>query len=195
MTRQFTSFVLVLALALAFGPTAMAQSSGKVEKQLSPASRAFERLKSIEGEWDGRSTKGWVDTNTFQVIAAGSVLMGRSFDSHANETMVTMYHLDGDELMLTHYCVARNQPRLRATTISPDGRTIELTFRDSTNLPSRDRGHMDRVVMTFVDDDHFTSQWTWYQDGKEKWMEKIEYVRRKAGAVGRPDAASECHRQ
>jgi len=183
VTRHIaTYFVLVVALGLVPASTASAQSKSPAEKPSSPAARAFERLKSIEGEWDGRSTKGWEDTNTFQVIAAASVLMGRSFDSHPNETMVTMYHLDGDELVLTHYCVARNQPRLRATTISPDGRTIEFTFRDATNLPSRDRGHMDRVVMQFVDDDHFTSQWTWYQDGKEQWMEKIEYVRRKAGA-------------
>ena len=174
-----------------------AQSTASAEKSKSPAVLAFERLKSIEGEWDGRSTKGWEDTNTFQVIAAGSVLMGRSFDAHPNETMVTMYHLDGDELILTHYCVARNQPRLRATSISPDARTIELTFRDATNLPSRDKGHMDRVVMTFIDDDHFTSHWTWYQDGKEKWREKIEYVRRKPGQP-RPSgptssSAPDCH--
>jgi len=185
-------------LALALVTPVSAQSGATASKAKSLAERAFERLKAIEGEWDGRSTKGWEDTNTFQVIAGGSVLMCRSFDSHPNETMVTMYHLDGDELVLTHYCVARNQPRLRATAISPDVSTIELTFRDATNLPSRDKGHMDRVVMTFIDDDHFTSQWTWYQDGKEQWMEKIEYVRRKPGqsrptAAAAATTATDCH--
>lgn len=36
---------------------------------------------------------------------------------------------------------------------------------------------MDKVVISFVDDTHFTSQWTWYQDGKEKWLEEIKYER------------------
>jgi hypothetical protein len=97
----------------------------------------------------------------------------RTFDAHPGETMVTIAHMDGDRLMLTHYCAAKNQPRLLATTISPDGRTVEFTFLDATNLPSRDKGHMDRAVYKFVDENHFTTRWTWYQDGKESWMEEI----------------------
>jgi hypothetical protein len=88
-----------------------------------------------------------------------------------------MIHLDGDRLLLTHYCVARNQPRLVATQMSEDGRTITFEFLDGTNLASRDRGHMDKVVYTFPDDTHYTSRWTWYQNGQESWMEQIEHVR------------------
>ena len=39
-------------------------------------------------------------------------------------------------------------------------------------LSSRDEGH-------FESDEKFTSQWTWYQDGKEGWMEEIRYTREK----------------
>jgi hypothetical protein len=28
--------------------------------------------------------------------------------------MVSAYHLDGEDLLLTHYCIANNQPTLRA---------------------------------------------------------------------------------
>ena len=182
---------IAFALVFALSAPAAAQTGATAPKAQSPAERAFERLKALEGEWDGKSTKGWTDTVSFLTIAAGSVVMSRSFDAHPNETMITMHHMDGADLILTHYCVAKNQPRLKATSISPDLRTIEFTFRDGTNLASRDRGHMDRVVMRFIDDDHFTSQWTWYQAGKEEWMELIEYVRHRPRASN--TSAPACH--
>lgn len=142
------------------------------------AHAGFERFKKLEGQWLGRSTKGWEEIVNFKTIAKSSVVVENSFDAHPNETMMTMFYLDGDRLMLTHYCVARNQPRLEATSFEDDGRTITFTFHDATNLPSRDKGHMDKAVFRFADDDHFSSQWTWYQDGKENWMEEIKCERK-----------------
>jgi hypothetical protein len=45
-------------------------------------------------------------------------------------------------------------------------------------MPSRNRGHMDKAVFRFIDDNHVSSQWTWYQDGKESWMEEITLERK-----------------
>ncbi len=154
-------------------PTAVARN-----REDNPARAAFERFKKLAGEWTGTSTKGWKESIRFQTIAGGTVVTETSFDAHPNETMMTMFHLDGDRLMLTHYCVAKNQPRLLATSFEDDGRKITFTFLDGTNMPSRNRGHMDKVVFRFVDDNHMTSQWTWYQDGKESWMEEISLERK-----------------
>lgn len=141
---------------------------------------AFERLKaSLVGDWEGKSTKGWTEKISYRAIAGGSVLMEVSYGAHEGEWMATMYHMDGDRLMLTHYCVAKNQPRLVATEVSEDLVQLTFTFLDGTNLPSRDKGHMDKVVMKLTDKDHFSSRWTWYQDGKENWMEDIEHRRAK----------------
>jgi hypothetical protein len=142
-----------------------------------PARKAFERFKSLAGEWQGTSTNGWTEKSTYRVIAGGSCVMNTSFDAHPNETMVTIFHMDGEHLMLTHYCIAKNQPRMRATEISEDGRTVVFTFLDATNLSSRDKGHMDKAMYRFETDDRFTSQWTWYQNGQEKWMEQIVCTR------------------
>ena len=139
--------------------------------------RAFERFEALAGDWLGQSTKGWTEKITYRTIAQGSVVMETSFDAHPNEMMVTMLHPDGDRLVLTHYCVAKNQPRLVMTGASADLSQITFEFLDGTNLPSRDRGHMDKVVFRFASPDSFSSQWTWYQDGKESWMEEIHYVR------------------
>ena len=141
------------------------------------ARTAFERFKKLEGKWRGRSTKGWGEVINYKTIAQGSVVAANSFDAHPNETMMTMFYLDGDRLMLTHYCVARNQPRLLATDFSADGKTITFTFLDATNLPSRNQGHMDKLVFRFVDENHAVSHWTWYQNGQERWMEEITLER------------------
>jgi hypothetical protein len=58
-------------------------------------------------------------------------------------------------------------------------RRVTFTFLDATSLPSRAKGHMDKVIFDFIDDDHFDSRWTWYQDGKERWLEEIRYERAK----------------
>ena len=141
------------------------------------ARRAFERIKRLEGTWQGKSTKGWEERTTFKVIAAGSAVMYTSFDAHPGQTMLTVFHMDGEHLMLTHYCVAKNQPRLRATEFSEDGSTITFTFLDATNLASRDKGHMDKALFRLNGDDRFTTKWTWYQSGQERWMEEITMTR------------------
>jgi hypothetical protein len=143
------------------------------------ARAAFERFKGLDGSWEGKSTKGWTDRVAYKSIAGGSCVMQTSFDSHPNEMMATMIHLDGERLLLTHYCMAKNQPRLVATGMSDDGTVVTFSFLDGTNLgpEGRNRGHMDKVVFTFESANSFTSRWTWYQDGKESWMEKIEHRR------------------
>jgi hypothetical protein len=188
-SRFFVPILMAVTLPIAAG-AARAGDGPKpaTAEAASPAAKEFEKLKSLAGDWEGTSERngrpdgGRTERLTFQVIAGGSCVMETSRDgAHPDQTMATMFHLDGGALLLTHYCIARNQPRLEATTIAPDLSEIVFTFRDATNLPSRDRGHMDKVVIRFVDQNRFTSRWTWYQEGKEQWFEETVFVR--AGAA------------
>ena len=139
------------------------------------AKETFERLKKFEGHWAGQSTKGWTDTLTYKTVAGGSVVVEESFGAHPNETMYSMFSLDVDRLIMTHYCVARNQPRLVATEFgkSDSGDVVVFNFLDITGAASRDKGHMDKCRVTFISDSLTKLQWTWYQDGQESWMEEI----------------------
>jgi hypothetical protein len=178
--RRTTRFATFAATLLAAALFAQAHDHGAGSRQeLTQARAAFERFKKLEGTWKGHSTKGWEESVGFKTIAGGSVVVESSFDAHPDETMMTMVHMDGDRLMLTHYCVAKNQPRLVATSFADDGKTVTFTFLDGANIPARDRGHMDKAVFRFIDDDHVSSQWTWYQNGKEQWMEDIKLERRR----------------
>jgi len=176
------SFIALFLAALAL-PVTLATASAP-ETPTASSADVFERFRSLTGSWMGKSTKGWEATMNARVIAKRSTVVMNSFDAHPDEEMLTTLVLDGEDLVLVHYCVARNQPRLVATDISEDGLQVTFTFRDGTNLPSRDQGHMDKAIFRFVDDGSFSSQWTWYQDGKEKWMEEIQYRRLTEGPRG-----------
>jgi len=185
MTR-FRCLVSTLSLALFLvGPLAFSGDSGTPVSQpeagpalptSGDASAAFARLEKLAGRWQAQSSKGWSEEVTYEVVARGSAVVQRiAFADNPDETMYTVYHLDGDRLLLTHYCEARNQPRLVLVEAGEDRLAFE--FLDATNLPSRNHGHMDRAVFTFLDDDRFSSRWTWFQDGREQWLEEVVYRR------------------
>jgi catechol 2,3-dioxygenase-like lactoylglutathione lyase family enzyme len=148
----------------------------------SPAQLAFERLCALAGSWEGRSSAGWTARSEIEVIARGSAVLERTnFEAHPGETMLTFFHRDGEALVLTHYCVAGNQPRLVASEI--DGGRFHFTFRDATNLATRDVGHMDEAFFDLGDGETFSSKWSFSQGGKTSWMEEIEYRRVGAGTA------------
>lgn len=127
---------------------------------ISAAGSDFDKLKALVGQWDATSPEGKTRT-TFQLISEGSALM----ETMSNESMVTVYHPDGEAILMTHYCAAGNQPRMRAT--SSQGNSIAFQFVDAANLKGSGDGHMRRLVITFQDKDHVTEEWTWKADGKE----------------------------
>jgi hypothetical protein len=93
--------------------------------------------------------------------------------------MITMFHLDGDRLLMTHYCGAGNQPRMVGT-VSPDGKTITFNFLDATNVLGSQPGHMERMVLTILDANHHTEEWSFLaQDGKLHQHEAFELQRQK----------------
>jgi len=173
-TRKRFLRLMVLTLTLGVAASASAQ-----DESPSVAEIAFERFKSLAGSWSAESTKGWsTEQITFEVLAKGSVVMSRTvFEDAPENTMVTLYTLDGDNLVLTHYCESRTQPHLMATEIDADAVTLKFAFQRGGNMASRDVGHMDSSVFQFVDENEFTSKWSWYQDGNEGWMEEIHYRR------------------
>jgi len=114
----------------------------------------------------------------YELVAGGTCLQETfRFEGDDSHTMVTMYHVDGDDLMLTHYCIANNQPRMRAENISADLKEIAFNFVDATNLPDPNAGHMYKAVFQFNDENEFSSAWTFRKDGKDTFTEQESYKR------------------
>src|SRR5512139_37155 len=135
----------------------------------------FEKMKSLVGEWKGTSADKKPATVTYTLVSDNSALMEK-LAMGGESDMVTMYHPDGDHLMMTHYCSAHNQPRMRSQAVAAGSKNITFDLVDVTNLSSPDAGHMMKLVVTFADKDHFTQEWTWTQKGKEK-TEVIHFER------------------
>lgn len=83
------------------------------------------------------------------------------------EDMISMFHMDGSRLLLTHYCAVGNQPRMQAS-VSPDGKTFTFTYVDATNLASPEAGHMQRMILTLLDENHHTEEWVFADHGREQ---------------------------
>jgi hypothetical protein len=153
----------MLSIAL----VALAVTATADEKTIASNSARFEALKKLAGEWvelgkDGKPT----DTvlSSFRITAGGSVIEETNFPGSGHE-MVTMYHLDGPDLVLTHYCILGNQPRMRA---EPSAEASRLVFKfvSGTNLKSADENHMDQATITILSNDHVQTEWVSCMDGK-----------------------------
>jgi len=147
--------------------------------KLSQSTAAFERLKQLAGEWESNDSSGKKSHLRYEVVSGGSVVVERfvSDAMGADNAMETVYYLDGDRLLLTHYCMAHNQPRMQADSFDPTTGDLRFAFIDATGLSSPKAGHMHNVSMRFVDSNHVNADWQFFQDGKLKNTESVQYTR------------------
>ena len=137
----------------------------------------FDKIKSLAGNWEGPATDAKPAHINYQVVSGGTAVM-ETIQGKSAALMITMYHLDGDQLMMTHYCMANNQPRMRADASTSSPQAIKFTFVDVTNLSGPDAGHMHAHSIVWKDSDHVSQQWTWREKGQEK-VETFELHRGK----------------
>lgn len=103
------------------------------------AQAAFERLARLAGTWEGTFANGRTHRVTYRLSAGDTVLVETWALSPTRESL-TLYHLDGDALVATHYCPQGTQPRLELAA-SDDSERLSFEFRDGTNLQSPERSH------------------------------------------------------
>lgn len=159
--------MLIVMVCLAAGAAAQSKSHP-----------GFDKLRTLVGLWEGKNSRGDAARVTYAMTSGNSVIM-ETINPVKESAMVSMYHLDGDRLMMTHYCSAGNQPRMRAGHVSADAREITFTFHDATNLPNPDAGHMVGLTLTFQSKDRITQVWTYREKGKPDEVGKFELMRKK----------------
>jgi len=138
-------------------------------------SAGFARLKSLVGDWQGDTPMGKAGLR-YELVAAGTAILDRE-NIENMPPMLTVYYLDGDRLLLTHYCMTGNQPRMQARAYDAANRELKFQFLDATNLTSPAAGHMRNATFRFVDDQHLKTAWEFYEDGRLKMNESAEYTR------------------
>jgi hypothetical protein len=139
------------------------------------AAEAFAKLKTLAGNWEGTGSRGKL-TSTYEVISNGSAVV-EHVRVPGEDEMLTVYHLDGGRLVLTHYCTAGNQPHMQAEPYDASSKQLAFDFAGGGNLSNPSVGHMHNVVFQFGDADQFSAKWTFQENGKAKFVENVEYRR------------------
>lgn len=136
---------LLVAVLLAAGCASRgAPAAASAWAPVSPSAWADLQQKLV-GRWKATLPGGGTITATYRVISRGSAMVETFVTASGTET-ITVYHPDGAQLMLTHYCAQGNQSRLKAVEVSP-GRAV-FRFLDATNVaPAQGVMHALEVTM------------------------------------------------
>lgn len=144
-----------------YGPDRAALSGAPSKETIA----AMQAIKSLAGNWTGKGPADFGDRalkSTFAVSSMGSAVREVMAPGEQHE-MTNMYHLDGDRIILTHYCGAGNQPRMAAAHPTNPKRIV-FELESVTNYSATDEGFMGRVVIEIPDDKHMVQNWTQYKD-------------------------------
>ena len=161
--RITLSLVVILLSSLAF-----AQSD---------AQKSFDKLKTLAGSWEG-TYDGKPVHISLRVTSMGNALMHEMRMGGRDDDPITMFYLDGDRLLLTHYCDAGNRPRMTGK-MSPDGKSLEFNFLDIANASDSQGGNMQHALLTMLDPDHHTEDWTFMMQGNKPMKVRLDLERTK----------------
>jgi hypothetical protein len=167
---RFTLFIVLLFLStVAFAQLdahkTVSPSDGQKPIAQSDAQKSFDKLKTLAGSWEAHVTtvppqaemEGGLMQVSLRVTSMGHTLMHEMTGAGRPDDPITMFVVDGDRLLLTHYCDADNRPRMVGK-MSPDGKTVEFDFLDISG--NQQYGHMQHAVFTIIDANHHTEDWT-----------------------------------
>jgi len=166
--RKILLCAVVLAIAFAAGSPVQAGVD---------ASAVFEQLKKLEGTWSGtpegegeeaaaEAARQSRAVHLFEVSAAGTVVM-ETMAPGSDHEMINMYHLDGEDLVLTHYCAGGNQPRMRLDRETSTAANLVFEFAGGTNLDTAVDAHIHSANMKMLDDGGLDSIWHSWSGGQQ----------------------------
>lgn len=169
------AFSVVILLIVQIAPSSGEDKKSDAKESAKHA--GFEQIKKLVGEWEGTETgkKDFKVHAVYKLTSGGSAVVETLFPGTDHE-MVTVIHPDGDDIVLTHYCMLGNQPQMKASS-KGEGK-LDFKFVRATNLKSPDDMHMHDVTFTFVDKDTLREEWTNFNKGKEAGKVVFELKRK-----------------
>jgi hypothetical protein len=179
MTRRFLMCGLLLVAV-------QAGWADERERNAAPPKAAtnanLEKMKKLVGTWvaadkDNKPTDQVV--SVIKLTAGGSAVHETFFPGQDHE-MVSVYTADGSDLVMTHYCVLGNQPRMKADPKSPANK-INFVFAGGSNLDPKKDKHMHAATLTIVDADHIELDGIGWEDGgpAKEMCGQMKLVRKK----------------
>jgi len=140
------------------------------------AADAFAKLKALDGKWSGHimKTDGPATTVQYRVRSGGSVVEETLFGGTPDE-MFTLYTVEGNDLVATHYCSGGNQPTMKLNLAKST--TSELVF--GFGMLHGAGAHIHHGTIRFDSADKVVADWRWVDEaGKESGPPKLFYLTR-----------------
>ncbi len=160
--------LIAAALALVALPALARQDAPKKHA-------GFERMKELVGTWESAKEGGM--GVTYRLTAGGSALL-ETIAPGGDHEMLTLYTLDGDDLVLTHYCVLGNQPRMKAEK-SDKTDVLRFTCVGGGNMKCDKDKHMHSAVFHLEEKDTLESEWTMQAGGMAAGAVQMSLKRKK----------------
>src|SRR5262245_6790627 len=158
---------LIGGLLLTLAPVIWADDKPATQLPSPPTNGALEKLKKLAGTWvaadkDGKATDQVV--SIIKVTAGGSAVHETLFPGQPQE-MISVYTAEGPDLVMTHYCMLGNQPRMKASAKSAAANKLNFEFAGGGNLDPKKDKHMHAATLTFVDADHIEVDGIGWENG------------------------------
>ena len=173
--RKLTLLIILVAATVVASAQEMPMPKPNTSGPQSDAQKAFELMKTLTGDWDG-TIMGLSTHITIRVTSSGNAILHEATAPGRPDNPITMFYVDGDRLLLTHYCDAGNRPRMVGK-ISPDGKTVDFDFLDVSG--STQRGMMDHMVFTMIDANHHSEALTYTLPGLKPMVAQFVLTRTK----------------
>jgi hypothetical protein len=171
--RKLTILIILVATTV----VASGQEPPKTASAQSDAKKAFTTLKTLAGSWQGTIMDISINF-TIRAASSGTAILheGNTDGGRPPNHEITMFYLDGDRLLATHYCDGGNRSHLEGK-MSPDGKTIEFSFLDVAG--STRGGYLKGWVFTMSDANHHTVEATFVMPDGKPMLLRGEFQRTK----------------
>jgi hypothetical protein len=146
------------------GMALLVMASAVLAADKTKSEEAFDRLAALKGEWKGQ-IDGVNTTLIYALTANGSALMEECRPEKGPE-MITMFTVDGDHLIATHYCSAKNQPQMATSAITDVQKPLEFSLVRVTGLKSPNDFYNTGLTVIQEDKNHLTQEWSYQSKGK-----------------------------
>lgn len=163
MNQRALLITLAACAALTSCQTGKPASNAGAAMPPHKGSAAFERMKSLVGKWSGESPEMGKMNTEFRLIAGDSVIEER-FAQGTPMEMLSVYHDVNGKLTMTHYCMLRNQPRMKLAKATAGSLTFDLAPTPGLNV-TKDK-HMHGATYTSLDANHFKLAGVAMENGK-----------------------------
>ncbi len=138
------------------------------------AHAVFVQLQTLVGDWEGKTEAGRVLKISYRLTANNTVLV-ETWTLGPQRESLTLYHMDNESLLATHYCPIGNQPRLR---LKEGGSASSFVFEfvSATNLAKPETAHQHRFELEILQPNSVARSETYLENGVPG-TERVVYSR------------------